>query len=543
MTQRRDLLKLLGLAAGVAIIPSGIWAAVEQIGLSPASDASPSSPMPDVSSLADFSYEILQQQAKALSMKVYVGDRPDVPAMLSALTPEQASVIKIKKDQAISLKSGDVKALPHFRVTKDQIPFSLYKVITGKAQPIPFNPESFDYGSLALGEIPKDLNFSGVSLHGFLKTPSKLDSLFEISDGGTIALAPRNQKRLGASSRVLGVNIADAEAQDIPYFSTLWIEDDQAGKPTVLYGLLDCASVTGAYRMTLKTHNETISLHVESVLYPRKVIKKLCLSPISAMFYKSDNEKSSDVSPKIAMDFRREVHTADGLLVGNGVGEWLWRPLANRHQPRITAQVGSQPKGFGLIQRERRAEMYADPQNTYEQVNSVWVKPLSDFGSGWVELIEVPLQDERNDNIMAYWVLEKPVTPDQTLSFQYELSVLKPEDKVHDLAVVSAFYQQPIGESFLNPLDNKSVRTLLEFSGGNLAYYLQDLNNVTADLFISSGKILSQKVFSDEKRGVISVLFDIDRLDGNTIELRCGMRYKSTVISEIWNKTWFPKDV
>jgi len=262
------------------------------------------------------------------------------------------------------------------------------------------------------------------------------------------------------------------------------------------------------------------------------------------MFYKSDNYKSRETEEKFNLDYRPNVHTADGLLVGNSQGEWLWRPLNNHLKPRITSQVGQSPKGFGLIQRQRDAKQYADPVNGYEDVLSLWVKPTSDFGAGWVELVEVPAGNEDNDNIMAYWVMQTPAVPEKPVEYSYHLSAIKEDQVLHSIARAVATYQKPILKESLNPLEkSQSMAFHVEFSGQNLDYYLSDADSIQADLFMSSGQILSKKIFHDKDNNTVSVLFNLERDETQTVELRCCLRYKTKIISEIWNKTWFPYDL
>jgi glucans biosynthesis protein len=93
----------------------------------------------------------------------------------------------------------------------------------------------------------------------------------------------------------------------------------------------------------------------------------------------------------------------------NGAGERIWRPLNNPAQTRASAFADTQPRGFGLLQRDRAFDHYQDGVH-YEQRPSLWVEPLGDWGDGAVQLIEIPTDDEIHDNVVAFWVPKAPAT-------------------------------------------------------------------------------------------------------------------------------------
>jgi periplasmic glucans biosynthesis protein len=80
-------------------------------------------------------------------------------------------------------------------------------------------------------------------------------------------------------------------------------------------------------------------------------------------------------------DFRPEVHDSDGLLLATGQGEWLWRPLTNPMRERVSSFLDTNPRGFGLVQRDRNFDHYQDLEAVYQQRPSVWIEPLGPWGS------------------------------------------------------------------------------------------------------------------------------------------------------------------
>jgi hypothetical protein len=51
----------------------------------------------------------------------------------------------------------------------------------------------------------------------------------------------------------------------------------------------------------------------------------------------------------------------------------------------------------------------------------MWVEPLHDWGEGAVQLVELPTNDETEDNIVAMWVPKQPVKAGSSLRYRYRL--------------------------------------------------------------------------------------------------------------------------
>ena len=83
-----------------------------------------------------------------------------------------------------------------------------------------------------------------------------------------------------------------------------------------------------------------------------------------------------------ARDWRPEIHDSDGLAILTGAGEHIWRPLNDPPQLQVSSFVDNNPKGFGLLQRDRNFENYEDDGVFYDRRPSVWVEPLEGWGEG-----------------------------------------------------------------------------------------------------------------------------------------------------------------
>src|SRR5690606_4609355 len=101
--------------------------------------------------------------------------------------------------------------------------------------------------------------------------------------------------------------------------------------------------------------------------------------------------------------------------------ERLWRPLANPPQVMVNSFVDKDPRGFGLMQRDRAFSNYEDDGVFYERRPAIWVEPAAPWGAGSVQLVEIPTDDEIHDNIVAFWVPESPASPGSRWQFGYRL--------------------------------------------------------------------------------------------------------------------------
>src|SRR3546814_14890633 len=73
------------------------------------------------------------------------------------------------------------------------------------------------------------------------------------------------------------------------------------------------------------------------------------------------------------------------------------------------------------MQRDRDSRSYVDLDLNYERRPSAWVEPLDGWGKGVAQLIEIPSDSERYDNIGLFWVPERPVEQGQKWPFSYRL--------------------------------------------------------------------------------------------------------------------------
>lgn len=294
-------------------------------------------------------------------------------------------------------------------------PVEIAVVGNGTARHLPYSPDLFTAGGLVTAPLPaSDIGFSGFRALSPINRPGHFDEIAVFQGASYFRSLGRNQG-YGLSARGLALRTADAEGEEFPAFRAFWIEEPQRRSPTlVVHALLDSPSVTGAYRFTIRPGPATI-VDVEAMLFPRTDLVKVGLAPASSMFLFSANGRT-DID-----DFRPQVHDSDGLLIINGRGEHLWRPLANPSQLQVSAFLDDRPRGFGLMQRARDPKDFQDFEAHYERRPSLWIEPAGNWGAGAVVLAEIPSDSEIHDNIVAFWRPQTPLAAGSTFRFAYRL--------------------------------------------------------------------------------------------------------------------------
>jgi glucans biosynthesis protein len=138
------------------------------------------------------------------------------------------------------------------------------------------------------------------------------------------------------------------------------------------------------------------------------------------------------------------------------------------------------------LQRDRNFDHYQDLEAVYEKRPSAWVEPLGDWGKGVVQLVEIPMDDNWNDNMVAFWVSDEPAQEGQEWRFEYRLYFaldkpgLPPASKTYATRV-----SRGGGGRKIEPDKRKFA---LDFVGGQLQNLSADAP-IDAVITTSSGKI------------------------------------------------------
>lgn len=289
-------------------------------------------------------------------------------------------------------------------------PVRIHLVEGGEARELAFDPALFDYGDSDIGErLPEGVGFAGFRA---MHRERRGDWLAFQGASYFRAAGPMNQ--YGLSARGIAVDTATpGREEEFPRFTDLWLEPGTDGGPLLtVYALLDGPSLAGAYRFDC--HGTTaVRMDVRAELFPRRDIAGLGIAPLTSMFWYGETHGGPD--------WRPEVHDSDGLALWTGAGERLWRPLINPPRVQTSQFQDHNPRGFGLLQRDRAFSHYQDDGVFYHRRPSAWVAPRGDWGEGAVELVEIPTDDEIYDNIVCYWRPGEPIPAGGHRRYDYAL--------------------------------------------------------------------------------------------------------------------------
>ena len=291
----------------------------------------------------------------------------------------------------------------------------IHAVQKGQSRPVQFELRTFDTTDQFPALPEEGTGFAGFRLLGELEAKDRFQE-YAVFQGASYFRAIGRGQAYGLSARGLALNTAADGPEEFPVFRDFWIEAAEPGAPTVtLHALMDSPSVAGAYTFRI-TKGDVTDMEVSARLFPRTTLATVGIAPGTSMFLFNDiNRTRFD-------DFREAVHDSDGLLMVNGAGEALWRPLTNPRTVQVSAFGDTSPRGFGLMQRTRSPGDYNDLVAHYERRPSLWVEPLGDWGPGAVMLVELPTDKEINDNIVAFWRPAEPLMAGGDHRFDYRLS-------------------------------------------------------------------------------------------------------------------------
>jgi periplasmic glucans biosynthesis protein len=470
-----------------------------------------------------FSFATVRELARTLATKDYQPEQnTDLPDSLKKLTYDQYQSIRFRPDHNL-WKDDHVRFMVQFfqRGYLYQDPVRIHVIAGGQVTDVAFVPEAFDYGTNRVPtNLPASLEFGGFRLLYPLNSPQKMDEVAEFL-GASYFRALGGPERYGSSMRGLAMDTAEPKGEEFPRFTEFWLEKPpQLAGGMRVYSLLNSPSVVGAYSFVIEPGAVTV-VGVEASLFFRKSPKKIGLAPLGSLFLMGQNRA------RLFPDYRPQVHDADGLLIESGASNWTWRPLVN---PATTFRLSRFPvselKGFGLMQRDRQFADYDDLQSRFELRPSYWVEPGEHWGSGAVELVEIPTLNDYNDNIVVYWTpLEKPV-PGHELHLTYRISALLASPEHTPLLQVRSTRLRP--ESGDLP-----PRFVIDFAGKSPP--AGDLSSPgAAKIQVSHGQVRNLVVQTNDASGGWQVFFDLAGAGDNRTELRLRLQSGEEPVSETW---------
>ncbi|MCF8499361.1 MAG: glucan biosynthesis protein [Rhodospirillum sp.] len=522
---RRSVLTLLSAATACGFMPafSARVLAAQTLGLDGGTGGG------EALDLAEpFSHDGLVARAREMASQPH-SPSPDNPVLNDALKSidyDAYQKIVFRPERALWRdRSGAPSIAPFHMHEFAREPVALHLVDGDSARRVPYDPTVFRYTGIAPPEV------AGMGWAGF----RVLDAKNPASDwlafmGATYFRSAGPLGQYGQSARAVAVDTAMAgRAERFPRFTDIWLEPLGKGGLTI-WALIDGESLTGVYRAQCKAPGaDSVDMDISVRFFTRTPIGRLGIAPMTSMFWFSETNRHE------ATDWRPEIHDTDGLALLTGAGERLWRPLDNPKATRVSTFTDTNPKGFGLLQRDRDFTHYEDDGVFYNRRAGIWIEPKGDWGQGGVQLVEIPTDDEIHDNIVAYWTTDMPIEAGKALSYDYTLRwVAAPVLGPMGVGRVVTSRQGRPGVPGQPRPSQGGTKYVIDFEGGDLASYTTADGRVTADVTAGNARIDNpyalRVVGTDRWRLVV----DIYPHGMGAVDIRAFLRDGNKSLTETW---------
>ncbi|WP_439813797.1 glucan biosynthesis protein [Zavarzinia sp. CC-PAN008] len=478
-----------------------------------------------------FRFEAVQALAENLAKTPFKDTRIQLPQQLKDVGYDLYRDFRFRKNRALFADQAVDFRLEFFHLgfLYDR-PVEINVIRNGQPERIVPDRSMFEFGGFK-GDPQTELGFAGFRIHYPLNKPDAWDELAVFLGASYFRLLGRNQK-YGISCRGLAVATGSSKGEEFPFYRAFWIEEPRQGnRHLVVHALLDSPSVTGALRFLLVPGSQTV-VETTVTLFARADDPDLGVAPLTSMFLVGENRtRNTD-------DYRPEVHDSDGLLLHTGHNEWIWRPLDNPRSLRVSAFGDTNPRGFGLMQRDRKFDSYRDIESDFQSRPSLWVEPQGDWGEGAVRLFEIPSESEIHDNMVAFWAPATRLKAGNRLDIAYKLFALLDDPDLPPRArAVGTWLASPFlpGTAPNNPPATR--RLVIDFEGPEIAG-LDPAQPVEAVVTSSTGRIDSVTTTRIPATGQWRVAALFDPGDARSADLRAFIRLRGEALSETWTCLW-----
>ncbi|MEN8641349.1 glucan biosynthesis protein G [Pseudomonas sichuanensis] len=415
-----------------------------------------------------FNLDDVAAKAKDLAGQKYEAPKSNLPPVFRDMKYADYQKIRFLQEKAEWAKDKTPFKLSFYHQGMHfDTPVKINQISAKKVEEIKYDPSRFEFGDVPHDpDATKNLGYAGFRVLYPINKADKQDEIMTLLGASYFRVVGKGH-RYGLSARGLAIDTALPSGEEFPRFTEFWIEKPKpTDKHLVIYALLDSPRSTGAYKLTLRPGEDTV-VDVKSRVYLRDHVSRLGVAPLTSMYLFGPNQ------PSKIMNYRPALHDSEGLAIHAGNGEWLWRPLNNPKHLAVSNFSVENPRGFGLLQRQRDFSDYEDLDDEYEKRPSAWIEPKGDWGKGTVDLVEIPTADETNDNIVAFWSPETLPEPGKPFEYDYRLRWTIKEDQLHsqELGWVKQTLRSAgdVKQSNLIRQTDGSVALLVDFVGPNLA--------------------------------------------------------------------------
>ena len=486
---------------------------------------------------APFSFARLKQHLRAKVKEPYVGPPHPSPSIVGKIDYEAWG--KIKFDIAQSLYANGPGRFPvsffHLGMFFPKS-VAMHVVENGQAREIIYDPSYFEMPADSPAKnLPKGAGFAGLRIQ-----EARDNSQYDWHNNDWVAFLGADYFRAigelhqyGISCRAIALEVAVADRpEEFPDFTHIYIDESGPDNGLTLYAVVEGPSIVGACKIEC-VRGKGVVMDIDQLFCLRRDIVRFGVAPLTTMFWFSETVKPT------AVDWRPEVHDSDGLSMWTGRGERLWRPLNNPQGIRASAFLDENPRGFGLMQRDRNFDHYQDGVY-YDRRPSLWVEPKGQWGKGSIQLVEIPTDDEIHDNIVAMWVPQKPASAGSEVEIGYKLYWLADEPHPTDLARCVATRLGNGGQPG-QPRPKGVRKFMVEFFGGPLANLPYGVKPEPV-LWASRGTFsyIYTEAVPDDVPGHWRAQFDLTVTGADPVEMRLYLRANGKILSENWLFQYLP---
>ncbi|MBU2978333.1 glucan biosynthesis protein [Alteromonas sp. C1M14] len=476
------------------------------------------------------------EDARISAQQDYVVNDHNLDPTLKELDYETYRQIRFNPDKALWKNKHDYEVQFFHPGFLYQEPVSVVTIAPDNSENLlPFNSDKFIYekNAQSLADLTtEESGYAGFRIHYPLKNSQYKDEFAVFLGASYFRLVGKNQV-YGISARGLAVNTAMPEGEEFPHFTKFWLIEPRAGQPIKIYARLESPSVSGTYSFVLMPGEDT-TMEVKSWIFAREDVDKLGVAPFTSMFlYGENTQKRHD-------DYRPEVHDSDGVLMLNQAGEVIWRPLTNPSRLQVTSLSDVKPQGFGMLQRDTDFANYLDAEANYHLRPSLWVTPKAGFENGKLEIVEIPTDSEVHDNIVAYWVPDKPFLAGESRYYEYNLKTVEKQPMRYGLATVERTRQ---GRSLLPGFETTEDRNVRRFVVDFKIPEGMTIRPDDVDLILdaTNAQVEQAKVLDVDGGNSVRVTFLVIPEGDAAVDMRMFLNQDETQMSEIWSYVYEPQ--
>ncbi len=478
-----------------------------------------------------FDLEDVAEKARKLAAEPFQDPTGKIPRWLLDMSYDQWRDIRFRPDRSLWRDRGLPFEVQFFHpgLYYDRT-VVINEVDALGVHPLQFSPGQFDYGSNDFASrVPQDLGYAGFRIHYPLNKPDYSDEIMVFLGASYFRALGKNDV-FGLSARGLAIDTAAASGEEFPYFREFWlVRPTKNATDIAIYALLDSPSMTGAYRFVVYPGQQTV-VDVDMKVFVRKNVTKLGIAPLTSMFFYGEN------TTQCFDNYRPEVHDSDGLLLFADTGEWMWRPFDNPETLQVHSFQMTNPRGFGMLQRDRDFASYQDLETQQEKRPSAWIAPKGQWGPGRVELVEIPTHKDIHDNVVAYWIPEAQPPAGEPISYAYKMSWYGDDAT-----------RPPAGRAVAtrreHASDGHGNRFVVDFQGKQLEKLAADevlravVSVVGGD---DKGHIVGQYVIKIPATGGWRLGFQVETTSKEPVELRAYLDKAGSALTETWSYTMVP---